>query len=114
MNAADLLEAQHREFERFFSRIDRARDTQSKAKLVEELADLLAAHAVIERRRRHPAEAQGRPEDLLLESLEEHLGIKRVLADLLRTSAADDTFDAKVEVLKEQIEHHVGGDAVPL
>jgi Hemerythrin HHE cation binding domain len=44
----------------------------------------------------------------LLESLQEHLGIKRVLADLLETDAADETFDAKIKVLKEQVEHHVG------
>ena len=49
-----------------------------------------------------------RTEDILLESLEEHLGIKRVLADLLATDPADPTFDAKIKVLKEQVEHHVG------
>ena len=49
-----------------------------------------------------------RTEAILLESLEEHLGIKRVLADLLAIDVDDETFDAKVKVLKEQVEHHVG------
>jgi len=43
----------------------------------------------------------------LLEALEEHLGIKRVLADLLKTDADDQTFDAKIKVLKETVSHHV-------
>jgi len=48
-----------------------------------------------------------RTEDILLESLEEHVGIKRVIADLLAITPADETFDAKIKVLKEQVEHHV-------
>jgi len=46
-------------------------------------------------------------EDVLLEAVEEHLEIKRVIADLLALDAADETFDAKVKVLKEDVEHHV-------
>jgi uncharacterized protein (DUF885 family) len=48
-----------------------------------------------------------RTEDILLESLEEHLGIKRVLSDLIDLDASDETFDAKAKVLQEQVEHHV-------
>jgi hypothetical protein len=47
-------------------------------------------------------------ENILLESLEEHLGIKRVLADLLAMGADDDLFAPKMRVLKEQVEHHGG------
>jgi hemerythrin superfamily protein len=43
----------------------------------------------------------------LLESLEEHLSIKRILSDLLDTDATDETFDAKIKTLQEQVEHHV-------
>jgi len=34
------------------------------------------------------------------------LAIKRVLADLLETRLDDDRFDAKLSVLKEEVEHH--------
>jgi hemerythrin-like domain-containing protein len=33
--------------------------------------------------------------------------MKRTLADLLKIDASDETFDAKVKVLKELVEHHV-------
>jgi hypothetical protein len=45
-------------------------------------------------------------EDMLLESVEEHLAIKRVLADLIALDVDDDQFDAKLEVMKEEVEHH--------
>ena len=45
-------------------------------------------------------------QEILLESTEEHLAIKRVLADLLETRLDDDRFDAKLSVLKEEVDHH--------
>jgi hemerythrin superfamily protein len=116
MNAIDLLESQHREIDQLFSRIEKAKDSRVKRRAFEELADQLAAHAAIEEHQFYPAVKARRTEDILLESLEEHLGIKRVLADLLETRPADATFDAKLKVLKEQVQHHVGeeeGDLFP-
>jgi hemerythrin-like domain-containing protein len=39
--------------------------------------------------------------------VEEHLGAKRVIADLLKMKPTDEQFEAKMAVLKEEIEHHV-------
>ena len=108
MNAIDLLESQHREVEKLFPRIEKAASPAAKEALFAEIADKLAVHAAIEEHRFYPAVKAKRTEDILLEALEEHLGIKRVLADLLETEASDESFDAKVKVLKEQVEHHVG------
>ena len=114
MNAIDLLKSQHRDVERLFSKIDNARGAKSKQTIFETLADSLAAHATIEEHQFYPAVRAKRTEDILLESLEEHLGIKRVLADLLKISADDETFDAKIKVLKEQVEHHVDEEETDL
>jgi hemerythrin superfamily protein len=107
MNAIDLLESQHREVEKLFAQIDKAKAADAKEKLFCEIADKLAVHAAIEEHHFYPAVKAKRTEDILLESLEEHLGIKRVLADLLDIEASDPSFDAKITVLKEQVEHHV-------
>lgn len=107
MNAIDLLKSQHREVEQLFSKLEKAKGAKSKRAAFEAVADALAAHATIEEHQFYPAVKAKRTEDILLESLEEHLGIKRVLADLLQISADDETFDAKAKVLKEQVEHHV-------
>ena len=108
MDAIALLKSQHREVEKLFSKIESAKDSRVKERLFGELADSLAGHATIEEHQFYPAVRAKRTEDILLESLEEHLGIKRVLADLLQLDADDETFDAKITVLKEQVEHHVG------
>ena len=108
MDAIELLKSQHREVEDLFSRTEKAKGGGPKRKLFEQIADKLAVHAAIEEHQFYPAVKAKRTEDILLESLEEHLGIKRVLADLIDLAATDETFDAKAKVLQEQVEHHVG------
>ena len=107
MNAIELLESQHREVEKLLSRIESAKEPSEKQRLFETIADHLAVHAAIEEHQFYPAVKAKRTEDILLEALEEHVSVKRVLADLMKTSAGDETFDAKIKVLKEQLEHHV-------
>jgi hemerythrin superfamily protein len=108
MNAIELLKSQHRAVEKLFAQIDKAKSADGKQKLFDQLADSLAVHAAIEEHQFYPTVRAKRTEDILLEALEEHVGIKRVLADLLETEATDQTFDAKIKVLSEQVEHHVG------
>ena len=85
MSAIDLLESQHREVEELFSQIEAAKDNEKKAELFKELADKLAIHAAIEEHHFYPAVKAKRTEDILLESLEEHVTIKCTLP-LPRTS----------------------------
>jgi len=106
VGALELLEEQHREVEDLFEQLEKARGAR-KRDLFTQIADKLAIHATIEEWEFYPAVKAKRTEDLLLESLEEHLSIKRVLGDLLAIDVEDETFDAKAKVLKEQIEHHV-------
>lgn len=109
MDAIEMLERQHKEVEAMFKKYDGLGDkaTKTKQELFDQIADALAVHATIEEKHFYPAVKAKRTEDILLESLEEHLGIKRVIADLLKIGASDETFDAKMKVLKEQVEHHV-------
>jgi hemerythrin superfamily protein len=115
MNAIEMLETQHRQVEKLFEAIKEAKG-EAKRRLFIEVADALAVHAAIEERHFYPAVKAKRTQDILLESLEEHLTIKRTLADLLRTDLEDQTFDAKMKVLEEEVTHHVGeeeGDLFP-
>jgi len=100
----DLLTAQHEEVDQLFEKIE-AGNGDRRALLVE-LADKLAAHATVEEEIFYPFVMAKKTSDLLHESVEEHLAIKRTLADLITMRLDDDTFDAKVKVLKEQVAHH--------
>ena len=116
MNAIEMLEAQHREVEKLFARISKASDPGDKDELFTQIADKLAVHAAIEEHHFYPSVKAKRTEDILLESLEEHLAIKRVLADLLELDAEDGSFDAKIKLLKKEVEQHVEqeeGDLFP-
>jgi hemerythrin superfamily protein len=108
-DAIEMLKGQHREVETLFKKFEALGDSASKSKqgVFEKIADALAMHATIEEKHFYPAVKAKRTEDILLEALEEHLGIKRVIADLLKIDSSHETFDEKVKVLKEQVEHHV-------
>jgi len=106
VDAIELLKMQHEEAKKLFTEIEAAED-EKKEELFEQLADALAVHATIEEKHFYPATKNARTEELLQEAVEEHLGIKRLIADLLEMSPEDAQFDAKVKVLKEQVEHHV-------
>jgi len=108
MSAIDLLESQHREVEKLFKAIEKTSKGEEKIRLFEEIADKLAIHAAIEEHHFYPAVKEKRTEDILLESVEEHLTIKRTLADLLKLDVGDEQFDPKIKVLKEEVQHHVG------
>ena len=105
MNALDLLIEQHDEVEDLFEMIEKA-EGEKKVELFEELADKLAAHATMEEKIFYPAVKAKATEELLVESTEEHLQIKRVLADLLELGADDEHFDAKLKVMQEEVDHH--------
>ena len=106
MNAIELLEQQHREVEKLFGKIEKA-ESGEKEELFDQIADSLAVHAAIEEQHFYPATKDARTEELLHEAVEEHLSVKRVIADLLEMDPDDPQFDAKITVLKEQVEHHV-------
>lgn len=106
MNAIDLLIEQHDEVAKLIAQIEKAKDGKTKEAKFIELADKLAAHAKIDEKIFYPAVMAKQTEDMLLESVEEHLQIKRVLADLIELDIDDDEFDAKLSVMKEEIEHH--------
>jgi hemerythrin superfamily protein len=107
MNAIELLKSQHREVDDLFEKIEKAKSPETKERYFIQVADALAIHATIEEHHFYPAVKAKRTEDILLESLEEHLAIKRVLSDLLDVDIEDETFDAKLAVLKEEVQHHV-------
>ena len=106
MNAIDLLVKQHQEAKDLLASLEDA-EVEDKDELFEKLADALAVHAAIEERHFYPATKDDRTEELLQEAVEEHLSVKRLIADLLDMPPSDAQFDAKVKVLKEQVEHHI-------
>ncbi len=107
MNALDLIVMHHDEVEELISQLEEDDVALERKRVIfRELADSVAAHATMEEQLFYPAIKAKQTEDDLLESTEEHLAIRRVLADLLVTDLDDPRFEARLSVLKEAIEHH--------
>ncbi len=106
--ATALLMAQHREVERIFGQIERAgeRAFATKRKLLKGLSEKLAFHMKLEEDIFYPA-AKKVADDAILEATDEHNKIKQLLRKLSGIERGDETFSAKIEALKELIEHHI-------
>ncbi|MEP6863510.1 MAG: hemerythrin domain-containing protein [Deltaproteobacteria bacterium] len=98
----DVLTSHHDRVDELFEEIEKG---ERRSSAFTELADLLAAHATVEEKIFYPAVMSKDTTDQLHESVEEHLGMKRLLADLMG-QIDHVTFKAKMKVLKEQVSHH--------
>jgi len=107
MNAIEMLKQQHREVDELFKKLNGTKTAESGRRIFNDIADALAVHAAIEERHFYPAVKRRETQGILLASVEEHLEIKRVIADLLQMDPDDDAFDSKVEGLREDVERHV-------
>ncbi len=109
MNAIELLKGQHREVEALFGKFEKAGEgaRKTKERLCRDISDRLAIHAEIEEKIFYPESKQEDTEDILRESVEEHLAMKRTLADVIESEIEDAQFDARMKVLHELVQHHV-------
>lgn len=105
MDAIELLTSQHRKLEALMKQWMDSNEAQ-RPSLFKRVGDELTMHVTSEEQIFYPAVKEKRTEDILLESLEEHLSLKRVLADLVELDTSDPSFEPKFHVLKEQAEHH--------
>ena len=105
MNAIELLEGQHREVEALFEKIEKASGREKKM-IFEEIRRQLELHTKLEEKIFYPA---GREvdEDNTLEAYEEHNVVKDLLKKISTLTPSDESYDAKLTVLKEIVEHHV-------
>lgn len=110
MKATQLLKGQHREVKALFKEIESTEDGRSRRRLMLEIGDKLKLHTSLEEKVFYPAVREletKKAEDMVLEALEEHHVVDLVLAELPKVDPSADTFEAKMTVLKELIEHHV-------
>src|SRR4030095_16602684 len=116
MHAIDLLKKDHRTVESLFESFEKAKESEqdgggSKRELFASIKEELDAHAKVEEELFYPAVDRSAEEEeakeLVLEANEEHKQVKTLRAELAGLEPDDETFDAKMKVLKDNIEHHV-------
>ena len=106
-DAVALLKADHDAAQKLFEQFEKASGEGRKEKLAREICKELTIHAMIEEEIFYPACEGKVEEDLLKESYVEHDAAKVLIAEIDAGEPSDDFYDAKVKVLKEEINHHI-------
>jgi hypothetical protein len=106
-DAIALLKADHRTVEELFEKFEKANRDGTKEKIALQICLELSVHAQIEEEIFYPACEGKVEEDLIKEAVVEHDGAKVLIAEIEAGGPDDEYYEAKVKVLKEQIEHHV-------
>lgn len=106
-DATHILENDHRTVEDLFEKFEAASGLSKKESLAKEICTELKIHAMIEEEIFYPALNGKIDEALLREAYVEHDGAKVLINDIEAADPDEEFYDAKLTVLKEQIEHHV-------
>jgi hemerythrin-like domain-containing protein len=107
-----LLREDHRAVKKLFKEFSAAgaRAHATRRRLADKIITELSTHAGIEENVLYPRARVALPksEDDVLEALEEHHIVKVTCAELEKMQPSDERFGAKMQVLMENVKHHIG------
>lgn len=106
-DALQMLADDHRSVEALFEKFENARGAAAQQKIVRQICEELTIHALIEEQVFYPAVREAVEDDMMDEAQVEHDSAKALIASLQKSEPSDPFYEAKVSVLKEQVEHHV-------
>jgi iron-sulfur cluster repair protein YtfE (RIC family) len=112
-DAVTLLDDEHIAVKKLFQEFNKLAEAEAPADERKAIADKicmeLSIHAQIEEEIFYPPvrEATG-DDDMMDEADVEHAGAKNLIAQIVSMEADESHFNAKVKVLGEMIDHHVG------
>lgn len=110
MDVFELLKKDHEKVSGIFEKLDATteRGVKTREELFAQLKQELDVHTRIEEEYLYPVlKDASETEELTLEAYEEHNVVKQLLVELEELSKDDETWGAKLKVLKENVEHHV-------
>ncbi len=110
MDALQLLKSDHQKVKRMLEQLDATteRAEKTRTETFERLKRDLTIHETIEEEILYPAlEGFAKTKDITLEAFEEHHVVDQIVAELETTPVTDETWGAKLTVMKENLEHHI-------
>ncbi len=110
-DAIAMLVDDHKKVKALFAQFEALSDRSkaNKKKVSEQICRELTIHTELEEQIFYPA-VRGplKDGDLMDEAVVEHASAKTLMSEISEMDPGDDLYDAKLKVLSEQIEHHVG------
>ncbi len=110
MDALQLLKEDHEKVKRMLEELDATteRAEKTRTETFERLKRDLTIHETIEEEILYPALKEfAKTKDITLEAFEEHHVVDLIVAELGATPVTDETWGAKLTVMKENLEHHI-------
>ncbi len=110
MDAVDLLKDDHEKVKKLLSDLDSTteRGVKTREELFAKVKQELTVHESIEEEIFYPAlKEHPKAKDLVLEAYEEHHVVDMVMAEISEVPFDDETWGAKLTVMKENVEHHI-------
>jgi len=105
-----LLKDDHNEVKKLLDELDATteRGVKTREELYSKLTTKLQAHEAIEEEILYPAlKEHPKAKDLVLEAYEEHHVVDMVVEEIDGLPFDDETWGAKLTVMKENLEHHI-------
>ena len=108
MKATTLLHRDHQEVARIFGELEKSRRGERRRELLARLERALETHTRIEEEIFYPAlDTRRDVANTVREAYAEHAVVKELLREVLAMDPADERTEAKLAVLRENVEHHV-------
>lgn len=120
MDALKLLKEDHKKVKALFGEVEELGDraTSARKKLFAQIDQELTIHSKVEETIFYPEfrrrAAKGDEREEVLEAYEEHHVVKTIIGELEDLDPTDETYKAKLNVLKEMVEHHVKEEEGPM
>jgi hemerythrin-like domain-containing protein len=110
VDALTLLKKDHDEVKKMLKDLDATteRAVKTRQDLFERLKFSLTVHEQMEEAVLYPAlKEHAETKDIVLEAYEEHDVVNTILGELEQTPFDDETWHAKLTVMRENLEHHI-------
>ena len=110
MDAVTMLKDDHDKVKKILSDLDSTteRGVKTREELFAKVQQELEVHETIEEEIFYPAlKEHPKMKDLVLEAYEEHHVVDTVMAEIRGVPFDDETWGAKLTVMKENVEHHI-------
>ena len=110
MDALKLLKDDHDKVKKMLDELEETteRAEKTRTEVFRRLTHDLTVHETIEEEILYPALKEfAKTRDIALEGYEEHHVVDQIVAELNATPVTDETWTAKLTVMKENLEHHI-------
>jgi hemerythrin-like domain-containing protein len=110
MDVIKLLKEDHQRVKKMLNELEETteRATKKREDLFADVQAELRLHELVEEEIVYPAfREQSKLKDIVLEGYEEHHVVDFIMEEIAEESVNDETWAAKLKVMKENVEHHV-------